>query len=270
MKFKLIYPALSLAFGALMMSNTNGPSNAGNGNRTGSPISSGTCTFCHGGNAAPGLTVAFKDAQGQVATGYILGRTYTIEITSPATGSTGFGFQAQVVGNGIVRGTLTAGTNQRVQNNIVEHTSRLAAGTYTFTWTAPSTNVGAVNVYVSLLSTNSNGSSSGDNTVTFASDDLYGSAAPVGVEETLQKVSSKLYPVPAVHTLNAEFTNLVPNTYTMEIVSLNGQVLSQKQLDITSQNERVAIPVETLASGMYALRLSHAGAAVHTQTFMKQ
>lgn len=156
---------IPLLFSAvLLLSDASGPS----GDNTGSPNDSfqNACTQCHS-------SYTINSGTGSITTNapatYIPGASYTISVTisqpSPVPGR--YGFQAVFLNssNGQI-GTLTgatgvqvgtASTIQHVKHNYIFNST----GTFTFTWTAPST-LGTATMYFAGIAANNNGSSSGD------------------------------------------------------------------------------------------------------------
>ena len=155
----------------LVFTHTNAPP----ASKTGAP-GDGTCRDCHNTfalNSGPGTaTITFA---GGVLT-YTPNQTYTITINITQTGITKFGFESVVLRNSdnSNTGTITITDNPRTQtiigggNTYIGHT---AAGTpangqgtnsWSFDWTAPNANVGAITIYASYNSTNNNGNSQGD------------------------------------------------------------------------------------------------------------
>lgn len=140
---------------------------AGGQDRTGSPISSGTCSACHGGGTFnPSILVEVKDAGGQVVTQYQGGQTYTVEYTvSNLVGSpTGFGFQSSaLLSNNSQAGNFVAGTTSNTQVSTLngrqypEQQGLSASGFWSFDWTAPPAGSGTVNFYSVGMACNGGG-----------------------------------------------------------------------------------------------------------------
>ena len=136
------------------------------------------CTVCHSGSLNPvtanlnNLTLATTFTGG----GYIPDSTYTLTVKYTETGVSRFGFQITAltkVGNNPA-GTFTAGTGSSKATGTVSGKTREylhhnggagssnGKGEWTFTWKAPSTNVGKIVFYVVVNASNSDGTSSGD------------------------------------------------------------------------------------------------------------
>ena len=75
MKLKFIYVFLLSAFALIVLQSRSGGAAAnGLGDRTGSPLSSSTCSACHsGGSFSPAFTTVVKDAGQNPVTSYTPG-----------------------------------------------------------------------------------------------------------------------------------------------------------------------------------------------------
>lgn len=138
------------------------------------------CTSCHAGTLQTSGTnynnVSFSG--NFTGSGYIPDSTYTLTLSYTHTGKTKFGYQltclsnnntmagsfATITGNtrsSIISGTTAAGTRQYVRQTSAG-TSGSGSASWSFRWTAPSSNLDTVTVYAVVNSTNSNGANSGD------------------------------------------------------------------------------------------------------------
>lgn len=138
------------------------------------------CTSCHAGTLQTSGTnfnnIAFTGTF--TGGGYIPDSTYTLTLSYTHTGKSKFGYQltcldnnnamagsfATISGNtksSIISGTVASGTRQYMRQ-----TSSGSAGSgsasWSFEWTAPSSNVGDVTIYSVVNSANSAGGNSGD------------------------------------------------------------------------------------------------------------
>ncbi|HNL06866.1 MAG TPA: hypothetical protein PKH93_04775 [Chitinophagales bacterium] len=175
-KQQLIFALLGAIFLAIVTQNQavtypDGPPN----NRCGLYGTQPTCTACHSAPATNNATCSISVSGNP--TSYTLGQTYTITVT--ATGGLAYGFEAACVrnNNNQSAGTLVAATGTELSNGTVSGNSiafikqnaASASGVWTFSWTAPATDVGAVTFYLATLSANTaggSGSDSGDRTKT--------------------------------------------------------------------------------------------------------
>ena len=148
---------------------SGGPGTGGLGDRTGSPVSSATCTSCHsGGSYGASISIQFLDGANPV-TSYLPGNSYNIVYTINGS-SPGFGFQGGVLvaSNNAGAGTFSSpvGNTQFVTISgrpYIEHVNGPSTvGDFGATWTAPASGTGTVNFYAIGLAANSNGGTSGD------------------------------------------------------------------------------------------------------------
>ncbi len=146
---------------SLLLGNSSGPG----GDNTGGPFSSSAnaCGQCHSGNSNPGPGITISG----LPTDYYPGASYTVTLSiNNATLNNGF----QVValdGTNANAGSFTAGFGSSAYTfggrNYLQHNSLSTTGSWTFTWTAPTSNLGDVTFYASGNASNGNGNTSGDN-----------------------------------------------------------------------------------------------------------
>lgn len=143
---------------------------------TGAP-NEGTCTECHGGapNSGPGqFTITGLPAR------YDPGMTYEVTVTHSTTDNTRrrWGFELTVLTSGNAKaGNLSnnsgftsvinddgPGSNRQYIEHNTQGTfaGQRSPASWTFNWTAPETNIGAVTFYASGNQANNNGGSNGD------------------------------------------------------------------------------------------------------------
>lgn len=178
-RFKFSYISLvvagitfaTLAFSNRATSDPDGPPT----NRCGLYGTQATCTACHSASGVNSATATISIAGNP--TTYTPGQVYAITIA--ATGGLSYGFEMACVSNtdNTSAGTLANSTGTETANGTVSGNSirfiRQStpnnAGTWTFNWTAPTTDIGAVTFYVAILATNTingTGNDSGDKTKT--------------------------------------------------------------------------------------------------------
>jgi hypothetical protein len=140
--------------------------------RTGAPGET-TCTACHQQNAGSGQVSVIAPAT------YAPGQTYQIQVqnTTADTSRTNWGFELISLAGSTMAGTFANTTvNTRIRaaapkNYVTQTTAGTFPGvtggsTWTFSWTAPTTNVGNVTFYAAGLHGDNDGSESGDQTYT--------------------------------------------------------------------------------------------------------
>lgn len=141
--------------------------------RTNAP-SEGNCTGCHSGTANSGPATATIRVDGG-RTDYALGTTYPVQVSVQQTGISRFGFQLTALDEtNQPAGTFTITDATRTQSQLdngrtyISHTSSgVDVGTpgsqqWTFNWKAPNSSVGRITFYASMMASNRNFSTSGD------------------------------------------------------------------------------------------------------------
>jgi hypothetical protein len=136
--------------------------------RTSSPSDGLNCTSCHGGTATAQTGWITSNVP---ASGYIPGATYTFTATAVQVACVKFGFQISPQSiTGTLLGSLIATNSTETQIVGTKYITHTATGTsavggtksWSFDWTAPATNIGAVTFYGAFVGSNSSNSSSGD------------------------------------------------------------------------------------------------------------
>lgn len=133
------------------------------------------CTNCHTGSVITSgsdwNTISLNS--NFTGNGYIPDSTYTIKIAHSQSGISTWGFEATILdASNNKAGTLSgSGRVQKLTSGSREYVLQTSSGTsststnateWSFTWKAPSTNVGPVKVFACVLAANSNGKESGD------------------------------------------------------------------------------------------------------------
>ncbi len=179
--FLLAVPVMVCVLSYQAFTNDNGPG----GGYSGAP-GENTCNTsgCHTGTLVTAGTKwgKIKFLGGFTGNGYIPDSTYTITVTYRESGRARYGFQITCLTSANdPAGTFTA-TNTRVQRvtttvsgktrEYIQHTSTGSSPvvsdsvSWSFSWKAPSANLGNLKFYVSLNAANNNGQSNGDSIYT--------------------------------------------------------------------------------------------------------
>lgn len=239
--------------------------------RVGSP-SETTCNGCHTGSAlnAAGGSISFS-APTLPGFQYTLGQTYTVSITVARTGVNLFGFACEALsGTGANAGslvitdavttTLKSATIAGISRKSVVH--KLNGGatanthTFTFNWTAPTTNIGNVTFYFAGNAANANALTSGD--FIYKSSQIV-TAPPVGIMEN-SAVNFELAVFPNPATEYATITYKIDENSIVEakLISITGQVVSKffSEEEASGKHEQKLLIDHSLPNGIYLIALN--------------
>lgn len=152
---------------------SGGPAAVLSQDRTGGPVSVGTCAACHGGGAfSPTISLSVLNDADEEVTSYVPGDDYTFEFTVTAGFADGYGMQGVALNDANAQaGTFGIPTSANTQitplsgRSYLEHDGVAVGPSYVFSspWTAPLSGTGNVTIYSIGLAVNLNGSTSGDN-----------------------------------------------------------------------------------------------------------
>lgn len=229
------------------------------GNFSGSPGDSGsTCTSCHASGSNHGGSPILTGVPGD----YQAGTTYnlTLSINGSSVNKFGFNITAEDQNNTKV-GSWTAGTGSQLRSggavNGLTHTGAgSSSSSWSFSWTAPATNLGPVTFYYSTIQANNAGGNGGDQTIAASSSAVLSS----GIELTTS--SFILYPTQANDILNINLNQFSQGE--LSIYNMNGAVVQRATLQEENQ-----INVTDLSAGIYLANVSVNG-AVSTERFIKK
>ena len=225
---------------------------------TGSPGDSGsTCTQCHGGGSYATTGTITTNIP---VSGYALNTNYTVTVsfTGGSGSKRGFQLTAEKLG-GTKVGNFTAGSGSQVFNSgkTVAHTSNNVSS-WTFTWTSPSTNQGAVTFYAALNATNGNGGSSGDKVITTTT-----SVNVLGTENFFAQ-KFNVYPNPSTSETTIEMPQDIEKAEVSIFDLVGKQVL---KTNITAMDN--SINVSNLQSGNYLISIATAQGIARKQLIVK-
>lgn len=217
------------------------------GGRSGSPGDGGTtCVICHAAGA--NFNASAVISTNIPLTGYELNTAYTITVTATST-APGHGFQltAERLSDNAKIGSFTddAGVTTRVQDagERISHANRNNSS-WTFTWTSPSTDQGAVGFYASVNAVNNNGSNGGDQVVTAS---LTEPSLSVAQSKVLQ---FEMYPNPAPTQVRIQLPSGVTKAEA-QVFDHSGRLVLKGH--VTSVNNELS--VSQLPAGMYIVKV---------------
>jgi len=224
------------------------------GDVTGSPGDGGdTCTQCHSSanlNLVPTLTTTIP------TTGYVFGETYTFTLSttsSAAANSWGFELTAEKNSNNVNVGVFdlagATGSPKLIQSGTSVTQSNDNSSSWSFNWTAPSTDEGDITFYAAVLA----GSGSGDNNddTKLISESVSISTLGVGEENVL---GFDIYPNPAQDFLTIQLPDETLNG-SLEVFDYLGRTVKSKK--INKDDNRMNL--SNLNQGVYIMKLSSEG-----------
>ena len=231
--------------------------------KTGAPGET-TCTSCHAGSTNDGTStssISFSGANNE----YETGQTYNMSL-SISNGSAKNGFQIVALDdNNSNAGTLvvtdpanTTSVSGSGNTYINQSSSGTAQTSWSFDWTAPSSNVGNVTFYYAYNVTNSNGANSGDQIyVAQQVIEPFNSTTDVLTPYALFKESYKVYYNEINASLTLSFTNNYhSNQAFVKLVNMEGKTISTEQFNIQNGINEIDFKVGSeLPKGIYLVSL---------------
>jgi hypothetical protein len=234
----------------------------------GSPSES-YCTNCHSGSAlnSGGGSVAISGAPAM----YQLGQTYTISVTVTQANRSLFGFAMEalttpgnanagtlVITNTAETQVLTATNTRKAVTHKFNGGATPNAHTFTFNWTAPSSNVGAVKLWAVGNACNGNGASSGD--LVYSTN--FTISAPVGVDDAVKDAfSMRVFPNPSQGPVFIEYTLETAGETEAYLESMDGKTIASLfrfSQPAGRHQELITLPAG-LPSGTYFIHFGSGG-----------
>jgi len=211
---------------------------------------------------------------------YTPGQTYTLTATVSQQGRSLFGIGLEaLLPSGANAGNLIPGTGTTTKNATIAGNSRknivhnMNAGatanahSFTFTWTAPATDLGPITIYYAGNATNNNGAKTGD--YIYTASQVVNSAGVSVSEQTIDAVTFSFYPNPANEniTLNYSLTESAKVSYT--IFDLTGKQVQTDSANRFPGAQQQTIDINNLHAGTYLLSLNTNGKII-TKRFVKK
>lgn len=238
--------------------------------RTGSP-SETTCNACHTGNPLndPSGSITFS---APMLTGmqYMCGQTYTINITVAKTGVNLFGFACEALtstgANGgslvitdavttITKSATIAGNSRKSVVHKLNGGATANTHTFTFNWTAPTTNVGNITFYFAGNAANANGTTSGD--FIYKASQVV-TAPPVGItENSASAFELSVFPNPTKEFATITYTLEEESKVDAKLISITGQEVSRffSEEETPGKHEQ-KLSLGSIPNGMYLVALN--------------
>lgn len=223
------------------------------------------CTGCHGGTANTGGGLLDFNLGGGI-TQYVAGQTYTGVVHMKQGTLNKFGFVTSILktsdnGNAgsftVLDGVRTrkytlGGRNYFSHTPCGADTDTAGTITWTFTWTAPSTNVGTIKVYMAGLAANHNDAVTGDLTYTLTKTLTFGGTT--GITEA-EENKIELFPNPVSDKITIKNTGLSVPIDKIEFYDIAGKA-SMIEVSPTFINSKIDIDVSAFSQGIYFVKIS--------------
>jgi len=237
--------------------------NGSPGGKTGAPGDQ-TCTQCHSGTVQSGTnfqTVVLTNASGTIVTSYNPGETYTVTVgmlTSNA--KNGFEIVALTPSNtqagsvAVTSATTTKTVTFGSKTRITQKSGGTSLNNWSYSWTAPATNVGNVTFYLGTNVSNSNNNDNGD--VIRNSQHVFGSTA--GIQENTAKVAINLGYSKASNSLTIDLASQLNGEAAINLVDLSGKSVQFEQLgNVSTGNNMLSVKLNNqLPKGVYVAHIN--------------
>lgn len=211
---------------------------------------------------------------------YTPGQTYTLTATVSQQGRSLFGIGLEaLLPSGANAGNLVPGTGTTTKNATIAGNSRknivhnMNAGatanahSFTFTWTAPATDVGPVTIYYAGNAANNNGTKTGDY--------IYNASqvvTPAGVnvqEQVITPFTFSFYPNPATENITVNYSLEQSAKVTYTIYDLTGKQVQSDSSNRFPGAQQQNVDVNNLQAGTYLLSVNVNGNVI-TKRFIKK
>ncbi len=232
------------------------------GNYTGSPGDAGnTCTQCHSTanfNLVPTITTTIP------STGYVFGQTYIITLSTTSNSADAWGFELTAEKNldnsnvGVFDLTGASGSLKLIKSNTSVTQSNDNSSSWSFNWTAPSTDEGDITFYAAVLAGNGSGEDNDDTKLISESVSL----STLGIAEA-NLLTFEIFPNPSQDFLTIQLPNEMING-SIELFDYLGRSVKSKKIS----NIDNKLNLSNLNQGIYFVKVNSEG-KMGVQKFIK-
>lgn len=254
----------------LWLGNAVGPATVQGADRTGSPLSTGSCNSCHaGGNFSPSISVQLLDGVNPV-TQYQPNKAYTLRVRITASGNPGrYGFQAVALtgsddSNAGAFGAAPAGFRVVTLSGraYAEQSSPRTSNTMDIPWTAPATAGENIRFYAAGIAANHNGSSDGDSPVELSQPLVVTPMVTNTNDLLLARLELRVLGNPLAGELRLSLNNPEAGSFRFSLATLDGRRVWNTRQWLPAGASQLHWPLPELPHGHYILQLeSSAGTA---------
>ncbi len=278
MKFRNIYIAITLlSLAYIFMGHSAGRADAENWGNTGAPGDQlqgngdpRTCISCHASGAISvdlQIDILNEDGSALANNEYIPGTTYNMAVRVERTAGampSKYGFQMVALTDSDEQevntwanpsANVAIATASNTGRTYVEQTTSSDDNVFTMEWTAPASGKGNVTFYSCGNGVNNNGGTTGDGaacTTLTLGEAVSNSVVAINSDALQLEVS----PNPATNYLNVQVDSSIQDDFTMNVLSLNGQLMQSRAWSLSSNNS-VDLDISDLPAGMYFIQLSN-------------
>lgn len=251
----------------LWISNAAGPGTVQGIDRTGSPLSPGTCGACHADGAfAPSITAQLLD-NGTPVTEYQPDRDYTLRVQITAgTGSPArYGFQAVALSGSGNANVGTFGTNPSgfkkttIQSRVyIEHSSPRTANVMEFPWKSPSTLGEDIRFYAAGIASNNANGSSGDGSAGLGQALVVTPLVSSSGEAEISHPAVRVMGNPVGEQIQLLFDSPENGVFNFQLTALNGHTMWRRTETVQAGENRLSFEASQLPRGTYVLLVQNA------------
>lgn len=211
---------------------------------------------------------------------YTPGQTYTLTATVSQQGRSLFGIGLEaLLPSGANAGNLVPGTGTTTKNATIAGNSRknivhnMNAGatanahSFTFTWTAPATDVGPITIYYAGNAANNNGTKTGD--YIYNASQVVTPAAVGIAEEANAPFTFSFYPNPATDNITLNYSLEQSAKLNYSIYDLTGKLVQTESANRFPGKQQQNIDISNLQAGTYLLNVN-ANGNLTTKRFIKK
>jgi len=211
---------------------------------------------------------------------YTPGQTYTLTATVSQQGRSLFGIGLEaLLPSGANAGNLVPGTGTTTKNATISGNSRknivhnMNAGatanahSFTFTWTAPATDVGPITIYYAGNAANNNGLKTGD--YVYTASQIVNPAVVSVSEQVNAPFAFSFYPNPTTENITINYSLEESSKITYVIYDLTGKQVQTESANRFPGAQQQIIDVNQLHAGAYLISVNVNGSVI-TKRFVKK
>lgn len=233
--------------------------------RTGAPFDASCASVgCHSGPVTaemPGQILITMDGVTLDSTfSYMPGQTYTVNFSSGLSSTLRFGFQLVAVdsadanaGSITVTNTNNTATSSAQSRTYIGHKDAYSNDNWSFSWTAPSSNIGPVTFYYTLNDANNDGGGAGDDVIQGSR--TFSGSPSTSIFNPAQSLGLEVYPNPVTNgTIQLRAEDLIEGQ--AQLFDLTGALVQSWNVN----NQSASLDLQNgISEGVYLLNVATEG-----------